>query len=398
MFHRYVFFTAFQRWGLLLVFLLLGFTNLFAQTITSFAPSTGVPGTVVTITGTNLSGVTGLAFNGVPTTGITRISSTSLTAYVPVNATSGLLKATSPSGSGTSATSFLVVPSKADVTVRVTPVGPLSACIVPTLTASATTNPFTLTGTGVGGYPHVTALQPDGKILVGGYFDTFNGAARGGVFRLNADGSLDPTFAPTGSGINYDVDAMVLQPDGKVLIGGRFTTYNGASCRYITRLNADGTRDASFNLTGTGINSFVQSLALQPDGKILVGGTFSNYNSTIRNVVLRLNADGSLDTSFAIAGTGIRGTINTLAVQPDGRLLVGGYIERFNGTTPGSLVRLYPDGSLDNSFRVTPLSGSTVLTQTLQDDGKLYISGAIYGPNGRQQSIVRLLPSGSIQR
>jgi uncharacterized delta-60 repeat protein len=385
-----------QRWGLLLTLLLLRGTDLFAQTITGFTPSTGTPGTVVTVTGSNLAGVTGLAFNGVPTTGITILSSTSLTAYVPVSATSGPLKATSPGGTSTSGTSFTVVPAKADVTVAVTPAGPLSACGGPTLTAAATTRPFALAGTGVGGYPHVTALQPDGKILVGGYFDSFNGAARGGVLRLNANGSLDPTFAPTGSGINYDVDAMVLQPDGKVLVGGRFTTYNGASCRYLTRLNADGTRDASFNLTGTGLNSFVQSLALQPDGKIMVGGVFSNYNSTIRNVVLRLNTDGSLDTSFSIAGTGIVGNIGTIAVQPDGRLLVGGYIERFNGASPGSLVRLFPDGSLDNSFRVTPLSGSTVLTQTIQPDNKILISGAVYGPNGRQQSIVRLLTNGSL--
>jgi uncharacterized delta-60 repeat protein len=199
----------------------------------SFTPSSGAPGTAVTVTGTNLTGITGLAFNGVPTTGITVNTSTSITTYVPVNATSGPLKLTWSNSSSTSAASFTVLPTKADVTVAVTPAGPLSACGGPTLTAVASTKPFALAGTGVGGYPHVTALQPDGKILVGGYFDSFNGAARGGVLRLNADGSLDPTFAPTGSGINYDVDAMVLQPDGKVLVGGRFTTYNGASeiCR-----------------------------------------------------------------------------------------------------------------------------------------------------------------------
>ena len=385
-----------QRGGVLFALLFLQVTALFAQTITSFTPSTGTPGTVVTVTGTNLAGVTGLAFNGVPTTGITILSSTSLTAYVPVSATSGPLKATSPTGAGASGASFTVVPMKADVTVTVTPAGPISACGAPTLTASANTKPFALTGSGVGGYPHVATLQPDGKILVGGYFSSYNGTTRGGVLRLNANGTLDPTFAPTGAGIDYDVDAMVLQPDGKVLIGGKFSTYNGASCRYLTRLNADGTRDASFNLTGTGLNSFVQAIALQPDGKIMVGGNFSNYNSTIRNVVLRLNADGSLDTSFSIAGTGIVGTIGTIAVQPDGRLLVGGAIDRFNGSSPGSLVRLFPDGTLDNSFRVTQLSGSTVLTQTLQPDNKILISAAVYGPNGRQQSIARLQTNGSL--
>jgi uncharacterized delta-60 repeat protein len=395
--HRYPLNLRSQPWWLLFTVLLFSPVVLVAQTITGFTPSSGAPGTAVTITGTNLASVTGLAFNGVPTTGITPVSSTTLTVYVPVSATSGPLKATSPSGSGTSAASFTVTPSKPNLTVAVTPAGPLSACGGPTLTAVASTKPFALAGSGLVGNPDVTVLQPDGKILVAGNIDSYNGTTRGGILRLNADGSLDPTFAPTGTGIDYDILAMVLQPDGKILIGGQFTTYNGATCRYLTRLNANGTRDASFNLTGTGINSFVRALALQPDGKILVGGTFSNYNSTIRNVVLRLNADGSLDTSFVLPGTGIVGTIWTLAVQPNGRVLVGGSIDRFNGAAnAGSLVRLFPDGSYDAAFHIAPMSGSTVLQQALQPDNKILVSGAIYGPNGRQQSIARLNTDGSL--
>ncbi|RZK29929.1 MAG: hypothetical protein EOO63_07955, partial [Hymenobacter sp.] len=261
---HYPFFLSGRPWWLYLAVLLCSPAVLVAQTITGFTPSSGLPGTAVTVTGTNLAGVTGLAFNGVPTAGITSVSNTSLTVYVPVRATSGPLRATSPSGSGTSAASFTVTPAKPDLTVAVTPAGPVSACGGPTLTAVASTKPFALAGSGLVGYPDVTVLQPDGKILVAGNIDSYNGTTRGGILRLNADGSLDTSFAPTGSGIDYDILAMVLQPDGKILIGGQFTTYNGASCRYLTRLNANGTRDASFNLVGTGLNNAVRTLALQP--------------------------------------------------------------------------------------------------------------------------------------
>ena len=110
------------------------------------------------------------------------------------------------------------------------------------------------------------AVQADGKILVGGNFTTIGGQARNYIARLNADGTADATFNPNA---NSDVYSLAVQADGKILVGGGFTTIGGQARNYIARLNADGTADATFNPNA---NSDVFSLAVQADGKILVGG------------------------------------------------------------------------------------------------------------------------------
>jgi len=133
----------------------------------------------------------------------------------------------------------------------------------------------------------------DGKLIVGGDFQTVRGLARRGIARLNADGSGDPTFNP-GSGVATTAYAVAVQPDGKVLMGG----YN-----LITRLKPDGSLDNSFD-PGTGPDYlFVYDLALQSDGKVLIGGNFTTVNGTNRNRIARLNSDGSLDSGFD-PGTG----------------------------------------------------------------------------------------------
>ena len=128
---------------------------------------------------------------------------------------------------------------------------------------------------GFDNYIRSVVQQPDGKILVGGGFTTYNGATENRIIRLNSNGTKDTSFN-TGTGFNDYVFSIALQPDGKILVGGGFTTYNGAAENRVVRLNPDGTKDNSFN-TGTGFNSSVQSIALQPDGKILIGGSFITY-------------------------------------------------------------------------------------------------------------------------
>lgn len=159
------------------------------------------------------------------------------------------------------------------------------------------------------------ALQPDGKVVIGGRFNTIDSTARSRIARLNADGSLDASFNP-GSGANDQVHAVAVQPDGKILIGGIFTMVNGTARNRIARLNADGTRDNSFNAA----SGSVHAMAVQPDGKILIGGTFTLVNGTARNRIARLNADGSVDTSFD-PGTGADEPVDAVAVQPDGGFL-----------------------------------------------------------------------------
>src|SRR5204862_3007274 len=152
-------------------------------------------------------------------------------------------------------------------------------------------------GSFVGGYLsgaeiiQALAVQPDGKVVVGGIFSSIKGTNRNGIARLNADGTLDNSFN-CGTGTNGAVSSIVLQPDGKMLIGGYFTAVNGTNRSGIARLNANGSLDSSFN-PGTGAN-YVTSVGLQPDGKVLIRGGFTTVNVTNRNGIARLNAKGSL--------------------------------------------------------------------------------------------------------
>src|SRR5204862_3149330 len=123
---------------------------------------------------------------------------------------------------------------------------------------------------------------------------------------------------------------MVLQPDGKILIGGIFSTFNGSARNRIARLNSNGTLDTGFN-PGTGTNNFVYTMALQPDGRIVIAGNFTNYNGTTRYRIARINSDGTLDTSFD-GGTEANGDISAVRLQPDGRILMAGDFTSYNGT------------------------------------------------------------------
>jgi len=242
-----------------------------------------------------------------------------------------------------------------------------------------------------------SALQPDGKVIIGGTFTTYNGTGSNRIARLHTDGSLDAGFT-IGTGFNSTVSVIVRQPDGKVLVGGGFTSFNGTSRVRVARLNADGTLDTGFD-PGTGASSSVFAIALQPDGKILLGGSFSTFNGTARARLARLNTDGTLDATFD-PGTGPNNQVEALLVQPNGKILVGGPFSTFNGTTRGSIVRLESSGALDaggfNSGTGTTTSGG-VKTMALQADGKIFIAGTFINYNGTLRNrVARLLGTGAI--
>ncbi|HEX3228065.1 MAG TPA: delta-60 repeat domain-containing protein, partial [Pyrinomonadaceae bacterium] len=193
------------------------------------------------------------------------------------------------------------------------------------------------------------AVQTDGKIVVGGTFSQAAGQARGNIARFNPDGSLDPTFLSSGVGANGDVSALFVQPDGKIVICGDFTTVNGSARNRIARLNSDGTLDFTFLATGSGANFVVNAAALQSDGKIVIGGRFTTINGTTRNHIARINSDGTLDASFLAAGSGINGDVFSLALQTDGKTLIGGFFTSVNGTARNGIARLNSDGTNDAS-------------------------------------------------
>jgi uncharacterized delta-60 repeat protein len=216
------------------------------------------------------------------------------------------------------------------------------------------------------------ALQSDGKVLVGGTFTTFSGASQNRFIRLNTDGSKDTSFN-IGTGFGNSVNSTAIQSDGKILAGGSFSTFTGASQNRLIRLNSDGSKDTSFNI-GTGFNNLINSIALQSDGKVLAAGVFTTFTGESQNRLIRLNSDGSKDTSFDI-GTGFGGTVSSIVIQSDGKVLVGGGFTTFTGESQNRLIRLNSDGSKDTSFDIGTGFGGTVNSIALQSDGKVLVGG-----------------------
>lgn len=174
-------------------------------------------------------------------------------------------------------------------------------------------------GTGTNGSVYASAIQSDGKIVLGGGFNTYNGIFTGGITRLNSDGTIDGTFNSNNIGANGSIYAIKIQNDGKIVIGGDFTSYNGITVGRIARLNPNGTLDLSFNQSGSGASGFISTIAIQADGKVIIGGGFTAFNGLPHNCIIRLNgSDGSIDGSFN-TGTGANHFVLTIALQTDGK-------------------------------------------------------------------------------
>lgn len=187
-------------------------------------------------------------------------------------------------------------------------------------------------------YLKTMAVQADGKVITGG-----GTAPNGHIARWNADGSLDTGF-DTGTGISGTVEAVIALPDGKVLVAGNLNSYKGIPCGKIIRLNADGSKDPGFG-TGAGPNASVTAMALQSDGKVVIGGGFVSVDGVPSRHLARLNADGSMDSAFDV-GTGISpasASIQAIVFQPDGKILFGGNFESYNGTPRSRMARLMGD-------------------------------------------------------
>ena len=260
---------------------------------------------------------------------------------------------------------------------------------------------FNPDATGNRGTVFATAVQPDGKIVIGGLFTSIGGVPRNRLARLNADGSLDATFDP-GTGVDGFIVTIAVQPDGKILVGGGFSTMNGQTRNNFARLNADGSVEstATFN-PGTGANGEVQGMAVQPNGKILIAGNFTTVNGQARTRIARLNADGSVEgTATFNAGTGANGTVTSVVVQLDGKILLGGTFILVNGLSRNYIARLNPDGSLEGTATFNPGTGANdhVYNLALQPDGKIVIGGQFTIVNGQVRNrIARLNANGTLE-
>jgi len=262
---------------------------------------------------------------------------------------------------------------------------------------------YTNLGTSFNSTVWSVGLQSTGKILVSGVFSSFNGNARKYVVRLNADGTEDNTFNTNGSlsSLQNNDGRISIQSDDKVILSGEFSNITS---KLLIRLNADGTRDTAFNTNlGSGFDNTIFGTAIQADGKILVFGGFNNFNGSVRNFLIRLNTNGTEDTTFYTnLGTGFNSSIRFASVQSDGKILVAGDFTTFNGNLRSYLLRLNADGTEDTTFGTNvgnKIMGSgfgIVLSAKQQASGKIIVCGPLTGFNGNTRNqILRLNADGT---
>jgi uncharacterized delta-60 repeat protein len=241
---------------------------------------------------------------------------------------------------------------------------------------------------------NVVIPQPDGKVIAAGRFTQANNVGRNRIARFNFDGSLDTSFDP-GTGADAEITAAVLQPDGRIVVAGLFTSFNGFMHNRVCRLNANGSVDQSFGL-GAGIDNSVLALALQSDGRILVGGQFSQVDLTQRFNLARLNTNGSVDLTFE-PGNGPSGDVNAIVIQPDGAIVIGGTFIGYNGFARGGIARVLANGVLDPSFDSGVGTGGNVFALALQHNGQIVLGGRFVQYAGVNRTfIARVFSNGTL--
>jgi uncharacterized delta-60 repeat protein len=260
---------------------------------------------------------------------------------------------------------------------------------------------------GANGQVAAIAIQQDGKTIIGGSFTSYNGIERISVARLNVDGTLDESFTPV-TGAGSFIRTIAIQPDGKILIGGIIHNSNVSYLSYnrrVIRLNTDGTLDTSFTDPTATWSQDVRDIEIQSDGKIIIGGYFSRWQSsngsTVRHLA-RLNSDGTLDTHFcnAVISSNLSNVVNTVAIQSDGKILAGGSFQIYNGSLRNYLVRFNSDGTLDTTFntKLTFNAGIYEISDiAIQSDGKIIAGGRYQIDDGSMRNyIARFNSDGSL--
>lgn len=241
-------------------------------------------------------------------------------------------------------------------------------------------------GAGVtNGTVFAVAVQSDKKILLGGDFLVVNGQTRSRLARLNLDGSVDTNFTVTVGGA---VSALLVQPDNRILVGGAFTTIGGAPRYYVARLTTNGVLDPTF-LGNANLDGAVSALAVQADGRILVGGAFGNAGGSNYNHLVRLNTDGTVDTTFR-PGLAADGVVNAIGVDGRGQITIGGGFTHYDGVVRNHFARLRSSGSLDTLFSIGSGANDLVRAVVVQPDTASLIGGDF--------TIVNSLPRGGIAR
>ena len=236
--------------------------------------------------------------------------------------------------------------------------------------------------------------QTPADSLIGGDFTNYNGTAQNRIARLTSSGALDGDFM-IGDGANDLIRQLTIGLDQSVLVGGSFSQFDGQPTDALAHLAANGSLNSTFmpDFASTGV--IMDSVAL-PDGKFVVVGTFTQVDGVTRNRIARLNADGTLDTTFD-PGSGANGPINAIALTPNDRYWIGGDFTSYAGEPRGRVARLFSSGALDFPGSFTTSADDTVLAVALQHDGKVLIGGHFQAVDGTtRRGIARLADNGAL--
>lgn len=239
------------------------------------------------------------------------------------------------------------------------------------------------------------AVQSDDRILIGGDFQNVDGTPRAHIARLTSTGAVDTSFNP-GTGADNQVSSIELQSNGQILIAGQFSNYNATARSDVALLNSNGTLDTSFNaVTPT---SFFGSTARRQGDQILVGGSVYGTGANVTNSLMRFNLSGGRDTSFQVSiGDIFYNQIYDILVLPDFKILICGNFLGVNGMNSSGIARLNANGTLDSSFNVGSGSDDTIIRMRRQTDGKIVIVGVFTRFDNQPRSgIARLNENGSI--
>jgi uncharacterized delta-60 repeat protein len=239
-------------------------------------------------------------------------------------------------------------------------------------------------------------LQRDGKIIVVYQLESK-------MMRLNADGTIDFTFAiPEFLALNghSSISDVDFQEDGKIIVTGNFISVNNIDLKRFVRLNTDGSIDITLNM-GLGFNGSTNSAVVQPDGKIIVCGNFTSYSTSNIAHIARMNPDGSVDTSFNLSyNSSFYESISNVGVTSSGQIIVSGTesLFRYNNQRKKGIVRLNSNGSYDNTFDaqefLMAMQDAEIPQFVVQSDGKIVIN--LNGNSGVLKNYYRLTSTGAL--
>ena len=235
------------------------------------------------------------------------------------------------------------------------------------------------------------AVLPNGKILVGGLFTTVNSSTKNRIVMLNADGTVDTSFvvgtgASSNIGFNNDVYIVKQANDGSFLVGGKFTTFRGATVNRIAKISSSGTLDTNFHTANNGFNNDVWTIEFMDDNKPVIGGLFTSYKGVNNNSIIKLDLNGNIDTSFDTGIADSNGYVYKIINNGNNSLFVSGTFLKYRNTFTNQAFIVNNDGSINNSFTFDnrfcmpgfAFSDLTTYAYKKLSDGKILLGNVYY--------------------